>query len=864
LAFKSPLQPSVQKPSSHPPTKTTDPPSVPPSPVPELSVSLKKIPSEDLMMLNDFFNHAAAFKAQQMKAHSGPTKRQVHVSQHEENQKEKFKENASADRNVVKENAANIMALNKERKHRQKEEKDDNKNAYAKELLEFQRKAIEAEEKRLDDDIIISAKRRHHNDWKEHLHELDHKNQEKESHINGLFDKLSKEWNHHKTLSGQGDINSQKIATQSNEDKDGKDNMKTTSGQDDISSQKIATKSNKDKDGEDNMKTTSGQDDITSQKIATKSNEDKDGEDNMKTTSGQDDISSQKITTKSNKDKDGEDNMHNFNKGIKRRRRKMVHPGEPDNEPQTDGGSAQSDEIMEMAFYDKDQPTSKVTTNKRHSKDGFESDRQDDINNGQDVEVVLSESGKHSSESKWNTPTRSSIQDDNKKLGIDSKLRVLAGEHPPQDKIDEATDKQVNARKNKDAKVDNDDVEDDVETTVGHDDIVAPNAENGEKNPGFGNGKPDEKKVNTNKNKTVINYNLDGLKHDVNIKDDIDEDDTNDDEHNNKDSGSGSNSMKDNEEEIPHDDRLLYILTGDAEQVAKSHTQKGIPNSNKEQERNKQQKLLEMKKQENRRKIDELVDKITLDDNPNQVIFPKGILNSDLKSKLKAMEVRVLDAHQKVSKELEEIEKHLTEKYDSLQESITRAKSLTKDMDNKINDTVLHVLKLAKMSADKAKSKLTLVQKAASALTDIEKRIGANDTRNIAKVIKSRIAELPVSKYESYRRILAVNKIIAKMDGAKIIAESNANKTYSNRDEIEKNMTETATKVLRELSSTEKELDDDTKVEMEDEREAGRRIEDAERRNYMVALKSGETLKKIEGYLDQLEKEEMQLRSLKP
>lgn len=139
--------------------------------------------------------------------------------------------------------------------------------------------------------------------------------------------------------------------------------------------------------------------------------------------------------------------------------------------------------------------------------------------------------------------------------------------------------------------------------------------------------------------------------------------------------------------------------------------------------------------------------------------------------------------------------------------------------------------------------------------------MGANETRNIARVIKSRIAELPASKYRAYQRILDMNNMIAKMDGAKIIAESKANSTFTGRDQVEQNMADIATNVLDELTSTEEELNKDTRVEIEDEKEAEKKLEDAERRNYMVAIKSGEALKKIEGYLERLENEEKKLHN---
>lgn len=156
--------------------------------------------------------------------------------------------------------------------------------------------------------------------------------------------------------------------------------------------------------------------------------------------------------------------------------------------------------------------------------------------------------------------------------------------------------------------------------------------------------------------------------------------DNNNNNDNDKDKNNDNNDN--NEEDIPRDNRLLYIL-GDPEQITK--------------------------KEESRKKIEDMVDKVQLNRNQIQGNRQQPILNRDLRAKLKAMEIRVLEAHQKVSKDLEEIERHLTEKYETLKNSISQAKTLTKTMDNKINDTVLHVLKLAKTSADTAKSKVRLV-----------------------------------------------------------------------------------------------------------------------------------------------------------
>jgi cell division protein ZapA (FtsZ GTPase activity inhibitor) len=140
--------------------------------------------------------------------------------------------------------------------------------------------------------------------------------------------------------------------------------------------------------------------------------------------------------------------------------------------------------------------------------------------------------------------------------------------------------------------------------------------------------------------------------------------------------------------------------------------------------------------------------------------------------------------------------------------------------------------------------------------------MGANETRNFARVLKSTLPDSPVQKNKTYQKILALNKVITKMDGARIIALEKANTSYYDQANIEQSMSVVAGNVLDELQSTEKELSDETEMEIEDEIEADRKIRDAKTRNYKAAVKTTQALKKIEGYLKQLENDENKLRSL--
>lgn len=157
---------------------------------------------------------------------------------------------------------------------------------------------------------------------------------------------------------------------------------------------------------------------------------------------------------------------------------------------------------------------------------------------------------------------------------------------------------------------------------------------------------------------------------------------------------------------------------------------------------------------------------------------------------------------------------------------------------------------------------LLIFVEAAVVLNNIEEKIGANETRNFAKILKYKLPDLSIQKNETYQKILAINNVITKMDGARLIALNKANTSYNAKANIENSMSKVAGNVLDELKSTEKELNDDAEMEIEDEIEADRKIRDAKTRNYKAAVKTAQALEMIEGYLKQLENDENRLRAL--
>lgn len=152
---------------------------------------------------------------------------------------------------------------------------------------------------------------------------------------------------------------------------------------------------------------------------------------------------------------------------------------------------------------------------------------------------------------------------------------------------------------------------------------------------------------------------------------------------------------------VLHDNRLMYILTGEEPKPSPKNTE---PSNNavKELTRDRAGKQWD-------HQTEILHDHIGLN-NGKPLVRRQMIINKGLKSKIKEMHNRILNAHNRVSQELEQMEQELSTKFKTLQESMSMEKTLTGNIDSKINNSVLNVMKLATSSAKQAKTKLELVQ----------------------------------------------------------------------------------------------------------------------------------------------------------
>ena len=153
---------------------------------------------------------------------------------------------------------------------------------------------------------------------------------------------------------------------------------------------------------------------------------------------------------------------------------------------------------------------------------------------------------------------------------------------------------------------------------------------------------------------------------------------------------------------------------------------------------------------------------------------------------------------------------------------------------------------------------------AATALNNIEKRLGVVHTHNASRILRSRIPQFPnLNDVALYKQLLTTDAILTKLDGAKMLAVSRAEKRFRNEEETGSSITEEVHSLRDELATAEKELSDETEAEMEDERVAQEKLEEAMKRNKIVAKKTAFALAAIENYLEKLQSDESKLKRLR-
>lgn len=153
---------------------------------------------------------------------------------------------------------------------------------------------------------------------------------------------------------------------------------------------------------------------------------------------------------------------------------------------------------------------------------------------------------------------------------------------------------------------------------------------------------------------------------------------------------------------------------------------------------------------------------------------------------------------------------------------------------------------------------------AATALNNIEKKLGVIHTVNASRILRSRIPQFPkLNDVALYKQVLDTNAILTKLDGAKDLAVYRAEKRFHNEEETGSSIENEVDSLRDELASAEQELSDETEKELEDEREAQEKIQEAMERNQLVAKKTAFALTAIENYLEKLQSDESKLKRLR-
>ena len=149
-------------------------------------------------------------------------------------------------------------------------------------------------------------------------------------------------------------------------------------------------------------------------------------------------------------------------------------------------------------------------------------------------------------------------------------------------------------------------------------------------------------------------------------------------------------------------------------------------------------------------------------------------------------------------------------------------------------------------------------------MNNIEKRLGVIHTRNGSKILRSRIPEYSRLKDAPlYKQLLATNKILTKLDGVKELAIYRAEKRFRDEEKTGSSIAKEVDSLRDKLASAEGELSKETEAEIEDERKAQEKIDEAIRRNKLVVKKATFSLSAIEAYLQKLRSDEKKLNQLK-
>ena len=129
---------------------------------------------------------------------------------------------------------------------------------------------------------------------------------------------------------------------------------------------------------------------------------------------------------------------------------------------------------------------------------------------------------------------------------------------------------------------------------------------------------------------------------------------------------------------------------------------------------------------------------------------------------------------------------------------------------------------------------------------DIEERVGVKKIQDKAKKIRDKISKKHGPQSTLAKLVLNENGVIAALDAAKILAKAKVDAKEKNIKQKEAIVRDDVQKLKSDMSSAEKQLDEEQQVELEDEKEARSKIQEAVKHNQMAIDKAKSFLKSIE------------------
>lgn len=129
---------------------------------------------------------------------------------------------------------------------------------------------------------------------------------------------------------------------------------------------------------------------------------------------------------------------------------------------------------------------------------------------------------------------------------------------------------------------------------------------------------------------------------------------------------------------------------------------------------------------------------------------------------------------------------------------------------------------------------------------DIEEKVGVNRTQDKAKKIRDQIAKKHGVQSKLQKLVLNENGVIATLNAAKILAKAKVDAKEKNIKQKEAVVRDDVQKLKSDMSFAENQLNDEQQVELEDEREARSKIQEAVKHNKIAINKAKGFLKSIE------------------